>query len=311
LDASLKELDRIFRIEKERQDRLRKIQRIKKFQTCISEIKASSSKVEQSLDHPDELAEEESSSVEDEPKDSSPNTPARSATSSPFQQTGEGTSYDTEMLEKSQEEEEIVVPWVFNRKALDILAPLQKEFLVKCYPSLKFDESVPGPLQEQDSDFPLEPGVSTEEQEIASSAAIPAAPVHTSVLKKTREITHRMKAREPKGAQVLFKPPTKSRLANLVKPDVTVRRVVTMKRSFAEKAQSDLTLTNAEGVYFRDLCRNKKAPILNQHSDANKLTSAKFNNLGTIVGAANWVQILNDFVTRTLKDRQPDMAAVF
>jgi hypothetical protein len=173
-------------------------------------------------------------------------------------------------------------------------------------------------LQEQDEDFRLEPGVSTEDQDDVSSTAIPSAPVHTSVLKKTREITHRMRAREPNGAQVLFKPPTKARLAeeevvvwNLIKPDATVKRVVTMKKSFAEKSQCDLALTNTESVYYRDLARWKKSPLLNQHSDANKLSTAKFSSLGTIMGMANWVQILNDFVTRTLKEDTPDMAAVF
>jgi hypothetical protein len=129
----------------------------------------------------------------------------------------------------------VVVPLIFNKKALDILAPLQKKFLEKCYPLLSFEETVPGVLQEQDEDFRLDPGVSTEDQDDVAHTAIPAAPVHASILKKTREITHRMRAREPKGAQILFKPPTKARLANLIKPDATVKRVVTMKKSFAEK----------------------------------------------------------------------------
>jgi hypothetical protein len=51
--------------------------------------------------------------------------------------------------------------------------------------------------------------------------------------------------------------------------------------------------------------------VATSYSDANKLSAAKFSNLGTIMGAANWVQILNDFVTRTLKEDTPDMAAVF
>jgi hypothetical protein len=109
-----------------------------------------------------------------------------------------------------------------------------------------------------------------------------------------------MRAKEPKGAQILIKPPTKARLANLVKLDVTVRRVVSMKKSLAEKVQCDLSLYSADGVYFRDLCRWKQSPLLNPHSDTNKLSSAKFQNLGTIMAAANWIQILNDFITRTL-----------
>jgi hypothetical protein len=191
---------------------------------------------------------------------------------------------------------------VFNKKALDILAPLQRSFLEKCYPSLSFQENVPGVLQEQDQDFTLEPGVSTEDQEGLLTVDIPAEPVHATVLKKIREISHRMRAKEPKGAQILFKPPTKARLANLVKPDATVKRVVTMKRSFGEKVQCDLSLSSAEGVYYRDLCRWKQSQLLNPHSDINKLSSAKFHNLGTVMGAANWIQILNDFITRTLKE---------
>jgi hypothetical protein len=84
-----------------------------------------------------------------------------------------------------------------------------------------------------------------------------------------------------------------------------------MKKSFGEKVQCDLSLSSAEGVYSRDLCRWKQSQLLNPHSDINKLSSAKFHNLGTIMGAANWIQILNDFIARTLKEETPDMAAVF
>jgi hypothetical protein len=106
------------------------------------------------------------------------------------------------VVETQEREDEVVVPLVFNKKALDILAPLQRNFLEKCYPSLSFQEVVPGVIQEQDQDFSVEPGVSTEDQGEISTAEIPAAPIHASVLKKTREITHRMRAKEPKGAQL-------------------------------------------------------------------------------------------------------------
>jgi hypothetical protein len=84
-----------------------------------------------------------------------------------------------------------------------------------------------------------------------------------------------------------------------------------MKKDFAEKVQSDLSLTSGEAQYWRDLARWKSTPVLNQHSDINKLSAAKFSTLGTIVGAANWVQILNEYVTSTLEEDTPDMAAVF
>jgi hypothetical protein len=261
----------------------------------------------------DDSSEESSDSpdlVEEPPKKKARREPISAASSSSYEPLLEESS-SIAIEEPHERDDEVVVPLVFNRKALDILAPLQRDFLVKCYPTLSFQESVPGIIQEQDRDFTLEPGLSTEDTGDTSTADIPAAPIHASVLKKTKEISHRFRAKEPKGAQVLFKPPTKTRLANLVKPDATVRRVVSMKKSVAEKVQSDLALTSAEGVYYRDLCRWKQSSLLNPPSDANKLASAKFLNLASTLGASNWIQILNDFITRTLKETTPDMAAVF
>jgi hypothetical protein len=354
LDASLKELDHAFRREKERQDRLVKIQRIQKFQRSIILHQQKSSQLQSEIDNPssskkvapqgkaastpadtrddsdesgkeeeddDDEDEEEEEEDEDDSQESDDSqeepvrkkarrVPSSSASESSYRPLLEESTATT-TVEPVERDDEVVVPLVFNNKALEILAPLQKSFLEKCYPTLSFQESVPGIVQDQDLGFMVEPGVSTDDQGSISTADIPAAPIHASVLKKAKEISYRMRAKEPKGAQVTFKPPTKARLANLVKPDATVRRVVTMKKSLAEKLQCDLSLDSAEGVYYKDLARWKQSQFLNPHSDSNKLSSAKFQNLGSIMGAANWIQILNDFILRTLKDDTPDMAAVF
>jgi hypothetical protein len=84
-----------------------------------------------------------------------------------------------------------------------------------------------------------------------------------------------------------------------------------MKKEVVSRIQSSLALSSAETVLLKDDIRNKNAPALSSSSDSYKLAKAKFDTIGTIMGAANWVEILREHVAKSLREPIPDMAAIF
>jgi hypothetical protein len=190
---------------------------------------------------------------------------------------------------------------------------MQLQILSKRYPNLSFTEMVGDEAEDLiDQAVFLFPGNTTDDPiQAPSTVGIPAAPVHNAVLKKFRDITARMKSKEPKGTQAMAKPPSRLRLANLTRPNVTVRKVVTMKKEVASRIQSSLALSSAETVLLKENIRNKNAPALSSSSDSYKLAKAKFDTIGTIMGAANWVEILREHVAKSLREPVPDMASIF
>jgi hypothetical protein len=140
LDVSLKELDRVIRAEKERQDRLVKIQRIQKYQHCTQQIKMKTSEVERSISTPSvsclqepdqEKEEDEEEEEEEEEEDQDPgedeqgqeesSSPTRSGLSSQsapplsFQPILGDTVLHSSTSEPSEHEEEVVVHLIFNK----------------------------------------------------------------------------------------------------------------------------------------------------------------------------------------------------
>jgi hypothetical protein len=84
-----------------------------------------------------------------------------------------------------------------------------------------------------------------------------------------------------------------------------------MKKEVASRVQSSLALSSAETVLLKDNIRNKNAPALSSSSDSCKLAKAKFETIGTILGAANWIEILREHVAKSLREPVPDMASIF
>jgi hypothetical protein len=112
---------------------------------------------------------------------------------------------------------------------------------------------------------------------------------------------------KPTGSNRGLKPPSENRLAVLTKPHADLNKLVALKKAIASRIQCNLAPTDAE-LLLLEAYAPQKAKILGT-IQAEKMAKSKFDALGAIIGAANWVQILTEFANNALKETPPDITA--
>jgi hypothetical protein len=218
------------------------------------------------------------------------------------------TSLVDDLSLAEDKEEDAVIPCVFDKTSIQETGIFQTLVLQRNYPWLNCEELVEDATHVKMQAARCEPGCNTAQTPTAPLFQVPAAPMHEALEKKMSGIVYHYLARPPKGGVTRgLKPPHTSKLASLTRPHADLKRLVAFKKSVANRVQCSLDLTESETLHLQAFSANKNK-LLGSAAEE-RLAKAKFEALGTMLGAANWVQILTEFANNALKQQPPDVTA--